>query len=397
MAESFKIYPRPRVEGYTMAYYWDAPINNNVSSYNLQITGSDDSVTVALDPGSRMYTVSNADVGQQYTGQIYQINNNELSSIVSDYKTITFGNRPGAPTLVSTFVTGPYNAVIAWQPPTSDGGSQIRNYVIRDTDGRFKIPARAYQNEALTPTLSTGTYTFFVQALNDAGYGTKAFLDTLTVPLRPLVPYETEAGNPGLRGTTGMTTIRINSLQDEGTIEQTLPFTFNFLGTSYTKIFPNSNTYITFGTGGSGGIENWLDLSLTTPRPPRPHLALGATDGQWTSTYTQSGTNYYRWRQEGNSVYNVSAINIIYEITFYRQVNVDDDIYVEFRFGVHGGGAGTFGVSNGLAAPNNVSTDFKSLLSAPAVVPNTSYVLILTPTGQFKQILRGFYVTSVVT
>ena len=59
---------------------------------------------------------------------------------------------------------------------------------------------------------------------------------------------------------------------DDGSLSIPFPFSFSFLGTSYTEVYVGSNTYLTFGAGSS-------TLSgFSASNPPHPTIFVAAAD-----------------------------------------------------------------------------------------------------------------------
>lgn len=183
--ETVPIFIRPRAMDQSLMFHW-YPVSTGmefVSSFNIRVTGSDDDVTVGIEPNRTYYTISNLDNSQSYTGSIYQIDTSEVSSIATTYRTVIPGFKPGAPQNVSYTRISENRVAVTWEPPNSNGDATIFWYMLKDTENpTMRLPAKHYYRGVLTPELSTGTHQLYLQAINDPGYGTKTLLPTFTTP-----------------------------------------------------------------------------------------------------------------------------------------------------------------------------------------------------------------------
>ena len=103
------------------------------------------------------------------------------------------------------------------------------------------------------------------------------------------------------------------------------PFTFNLAGTGYTACYMTSNGYATFGAG----INQ--NNGLTASSPALPKIFFGSFDLSWQRVYTQTGSNYARFRWEGhtaNAGVVPGASNRIVEVTFWGSDGVSQVIEV---------------------------------------------------------------------
>jgi hypothetical protein len=182
---------RPITCNTSISYFWNPSTTTTeyVSSFNLTITGPSVNSNIALPPSARFYTVSGLSTSSNYSGNVYLTNISNVISPAVDFRTVTTGSRPSAPQNVTASYVGSNRLFIQWSTPTSDGGTPIRNYLVKtEQNSNIRIPARFYQNSVITPILSTGTYTFSVQAINDAGYSSKANTASLAVPRLAIQP-----------------------------------------------------------------------------------------------------------------------------------------------------------------------------------------------------------------
>jgi hypothetical protein len=250
-----------------------------------------------------------------------------------------------------------------------------------------------------TGLLSNTNYFFRAYAINGVGIGYGNLIQT------ELNPYTIVLGVKAPIGSAGMTQLQEGSVDDTfsfnlGTTPRTMLFSLLFYGITYTQPFFNSNTYITFGSG----TGQYSGLSLNPASPALPSICLGSADNSWQRCWERSTANWYRFRYEGNGSTGGTpgSPGIVYELTFFKQFTPSSDIYIEIVFGVHNRTGGIWGMTNGVN-PGTISTAFGSLTSGTgligspaALTANRSYVLVLTSTGQFKNLYSGYYVNSTV-
>lgn len=182
---------RPTTCNTSISYYWNPSTTTTeyVSSFNLLFTGPSINSNVALTPEYRFYTFTGLSTSSNYSANVYLTDTSNNVSPAVDFRSVITGNRPSAPQNVEASYVGSNRLLITWSTPTSDGGSPIDNYIIKTTNNsNIRIPARSYQYSALTPMLSTGTYTFSVQAINDVGYSVKANTSNIAIPRLAIQP-----------------------------------------------------------------------------------------------------------------------------------------------------------------------------------------------------------------
>jgi hypothetical protein len=148
---------------------WSAPTNAGglaLSDYKISATGVDE-ITVANNLTTRVVTGLSA--GSEYTFLI-KARNSLGKSVSASFSAVTVPNTPGAPTSVTTSVTG--TSISAnWVAPTSNGGSAITGYKA------YLINAAGSDVVSTTPTTTSteftnvtpGTYTVKVLATNLVG------------------------------------------------------------------------------------------------------------------------------------------------------------------------------------------------------------------------------------
>jgi hypothetical protein len=247
--------------------------------------------------------------------------------------------------------------------------------------------------------LDNTTYYVRAYATNSAGTG---YGGEITVTSNP---YVITLGVKAPVGSSGMTLLQNGSDDDSFsfnrpgiTSPRTMQFSIPFYGISYNQPFFASNTYITFGSGST----EWSGLTINPPRPVLPALHLGTSDNSWQQCFEFTTANRYRFRYEGTAATfgTVGSPNIVYECTFFRQTTPSSDIYIELVFGIHSRSGGNWGMTNG-STSSNVFTIFGNLTvetglvgTSGALQANRSYVLVLTSTGQFKNLYSGYYIVT---
>lgn len=188
---------------------------------------------------------------------------------------------------------------------------------------------------------------------------------------------------------TGWTSV-ISSSGDDASTQVTLPFTWTYNNTGYTSFFPNSNFYITFGSGST------VYSGLASNNPGVNKIFFAGADNSWqrVSTIT-SGTNYLRLRWEGTSSTSgpVGSPNIVYEITFFNPANTGSVPIFELLVGVQNRGTATSGIISGLYSSTALLTG-GNLGPFPnrGVEQFQSYVAVGNSTGTTWTVYTGYNV-----
>ena len=129
---------------------------------------------------------------------------------------------------------------------------------------------------------------------------------------------------------TGWTSL-VSATNDDASIDVTLPFTWRYNSVGYTTVSPNSNYYITFGTGST--VFN----GLANNNPNLNKIFFAGTDNSWQRvSRITSGTDYLRIRWEGSSSTGgvVGNPNMVYELTFFNPANTGNVSVFELLVGV---------------------------------------------------------------
>ena len=127
---------------------------------------------------------------------------------------------------------------------------------------------------------------------------------------------------------TGWTLLVNANADDANALFGSWPFTFNLANTGYTACYVGSNGYATFGSG----TTQFASFSASSPALPK--IFFGSGDLSWQRVYTQTGSNYARFRWEGHSAAGGAtpgASTRIVEVTFWGSNGVSQA--VEIRTG----------------------------------------------------------------
>jgi hypothetical protein len=141
---------------------------------------------------STSYLDTSIGVGSSRDYYVQAYRSGDPTGTKSDWGGGDFGTRiaaatvPGAPTGLFTSNVSSSGATINWSPPTSNGGATITSYEVnRDGFGFFNVG----NVTQYFYTLSQGTYTIGVRAVNSVGSGSAATVSvTIPAPPAPTTP-----------------------------------------------------------------------------------------------------------------------------------------------------------------------------------------------------------------
>ncbi len=193
------------------------------------------------------------------------------------------------------------------------------------------------------------------------------------------------SGNQSPFPASGWTTL-ISSSGDDASIQVSLPFSWTFNGTSYSEFYPNSNFYITFGSGTS----QYSGLAANSPNLNK--IFFGGKDNSWQRVSSfASEDKYFRLRWEGtNSTGGTpGSSTVIYELTFFNPIYTNGENWLELIIGnnnmpgqgISGIYSDTAQLSGGQIVPSNVG-----------VAALESYVLQGNSTGTSWTVHTGKFV-----
>ena len=165
---------------------WTAPITNGGSAIKLYVVTCSNGKSMNVTTTTALFTgLTN---GEQYTFFVNAMNKYG-SSENSDSVTVLLATVPGIP---NNFMVTPGNSLVnlSWMPPSSNGGSEITEYLLTYTwlDQSMNVSYNASDISGTIQSLQNGTeYTFILKALNSFGssYSASSIVTPATVPEPP--------------------------------------------------------------------------------------------------------------------------------------------------------------------------------------------------------------------
>lgn len=178
----------------------------------------------------------------------------------------------------------------------------------------------------------------------------------------------------------------ISSSGDDASIQVNLQFNIKFNGTTYNSFFPNSNFYITFGSGTS----QYSGLAANSPALNK--IFFGGKDNSWQRvSSTQSNDKYFRLRWEGNNTTGGTpgSPGVVYELTFFNPIYTNNENWIELLIGnnnmpgqgISGIYSSTAQLTGGQIVPGNVG-----------VAALQSYVFQGNSTGTSWTVYTGYHI-----
>jgi len=164
-----------------------------------------------------------------------------------------------------------------------------------------------------------------------------------------------------------------------------LPFSWTFNNTGYISFFPNSNFYITFGSGST------TFNALSASNPALNKIFFAGADNSWqrVSKITE-GTNYTRLRWEGTDSTSGTpgSPNMVYELTFFNPISTGGVPWLELLVGLQ-----ARGTSSTISSICSTTTLLAGLgPSNKGVSALQSYVLQGNASGTAWTVNTGFHV-----
>jgi hypothetical protein len=187
---------------------------------------------------------------------------------------------------------------------------------------------------------------------------------------------------------SGWSTI-ISTSGDDANTNVSLPFTWTYNNTGYTNFFPNSNYYVTFGSGSNA--FNGLSAS----GPALNKIFFAGADNSWQRVSTiVSSTDYRRVRWEGTASTSGTpgSPNMVYELTFFNPNLTNNNPWIELLVGVQARGNNNVGVISGLYSTTAKLTGGDLGPSNRGVTANQSYVMVGNSTGTSWTVYTGYKV-----
>jgi hypothetical protein len=167
---------RPFVESQKITYYWGLN-DSTISSVKLSCIGPSGGVAT-LTSNTRQYTFSNLTNSSNYAAAIVGFDMRGLQSISSLYRTVQPGSLPNPPLNVVFTKIGD-SIQVTWDAPAVQD-SEIKWYFLNSTDNSYSFGIEPFKREFTSTSISAGTYTWVLRAVNDAGYGTAVYSSPFT-------------------------------------------------------------------------------------------------------------------------------------------------------------------------------------------------------------------------
>lgn len=261
--------------------------------------------------------------------------------------TLTPVTTPGAvQNLSSTLISG--GARISWSAPSNDGGSSITRYEVkRDSFAYFNVG----NTTSYDYTLSAGTYTIYVRAVNAVGSGTESAI-SVTIPSIPTITMNANT-NVSTSGATinWSSTNQAYAYVDSLYVGNVNSYTFSFLGSNTTY----SGTVTVYSSSGNSASANYSFTTLN-PAPVTPAITSGP------SISWGSGNNFTLSATASN------ATNIEFQVQFANTSGGTVQNTVTYFMGASAGsrttGAQTYPWARTRARANNTSTGLSSAFTA---------------------------------
>ena len=170
----------PYVESQSITYWWGFSDLAGVSSVYIQCVGPNGGSNY-MPVTARSMTFNNLNNTSSYTGLIQSVASNGISTSAIAYTTVKPGFAPSEPLNVVISKSGD-SVVASWDPPASDGGSDIKWYALQSTDLSYTFSIEPYKNTFTSTSIANGTYTFVVYAVNYVDWGAPSAGTSLTFP-----------------------------------------------------------------------------------------------------------------------------------------------------------------------------------------------------------------------
>lgn len=178
----------------------------------------------------------------------------------------------------------------------------------------------------------------------------------------------------------------ISASGDDASLQLNLPFSITFNGTSYSRFFPNSNFYITFGSGTS----QYNGLTASSPNLNKIYFAGKDNSWQRVSSFA-SDDKYLRLRWEGNGTTSGTpgSPGIVYELTVFNPIYTNGENWIELLVGTNV--AAGQGIS-GIYGPNSQLTGGQIVPGNAGVAASQSYVFSGDSTGTSWTVYTGYHI-----
>ena len=232
----------------TVGTYWKntTTITGDTAPDYFNYAWSQGDTGTPIGSNSSTYVIQNTDLNHTIRVQVTAYNTGGNSSSTSSATaTVTEAIRPpSAPTSVYIDNITYTSARINWSAPTNNGGASITSYdVSRDSNSFFSVG----NVNSYTYTLSAGSYTINVRAVNSAGAGDSASA-TVTIPVQPPPAAPTITSGPFISWGSGNNYTLSASASNATNLEFQVQYSSSSSGSPST----GSATYF-FGASSGGG------------------------------------------------------------------------------------------------------------------------------------------------
>lgn len=186
----------------------------------------------------------------------------------------------------------------------------------------------------------------------------------------------------------GWTSI-ISASGDDANTQVNFGFTWKYNSVNYTSFFPNSNFYVTFGSG-----SNQFN-ALANNSPSLNKIFFAGTDNSWQRvSRIASGTDYIRLRWEGRNATTGTpgSANMVYELTFFNPTNTNNVSVFELLVGLQARGTST--TISGLYSNTTLLTGGDLGPTNKGVSANQSYVAVGDANGASWTVYTGYYLAN---
>ena len=192
---------------------WTAPSSTggkDITGYQVQYSTDQATwMTAAANTGSTStnYTATGLTNGTAYYFQVAAINHTtaDLGTFSAPYGPVTPFTTPEAPTSLTGTAGSNGQVPLSWTAPVS-GGASVSGYIVKySTNGSTWTTATSNTGSTSTTYTVTGLtngteYYFEVAAINSAGTGPYAFVNSVSTPGSTVIPYTTPGTPTGVGG-----------------------------------------------------------------------------------------------------------------------------------------------------------------------------------------------------